>query len=50
MTAPVNEPPRAPWSVGALRHGVLNLADAFAQSLALLSLALGVATAIVERT
>jgi amino acid transporter len=45
MTAPVNEPPRTTWSVGALRHGVLNLADAFAQSLALLSLALGVATA-----
>jgi amino acid transporter len=45
MTEPVNQPPRSTLSVGALRHGVLNLADAFAQSLALLSLALGVATA-----
>src|SRR6266508_3617829 len=45
MTEPVTQPPRSTWSVGELRHGVLNLADAFAQSLALLSLALGVATA-----
>src|SRR6059058_3574241 len=45
MTEPVTRPPRTTRSVGELRHGILNLADAFAQSLALLSLALGVATA-----
>jgi amino acid transporter len=45
MTEPVNQPPGSTSTVGALRHGILNLADAFAQSLALLSLALGVATA-----
>src|SRR6266851_480512 len=38
---------RAPrrWRVGELRHGILGVADAFAQSVALLSLALGVAFA-----
>ena len=41
MTEPVTQRPRSTWSVGELRHGILNLADAFAQSLALLSLALG---------
>src|SRR5438093_2404189 len=45
MTEAVTRPPRSTRSVGELRHGILNLADAFAQSLALLSLALGVATA-----
>jgi amino acid transporter len=45
MTEPTNQPHRSRSSVGELRHGILNLADAFAQSLALLSLALGVATA-----
>src|SRR5919198_3979041 len=45
MTEPISTPQRSRWSVGELRHGILNLADAFAQSLALLSLALGVATA-----
>jgi amino acid transporter len=33
------------WSVGELRHGILGIFDALAQSIALLSLALGVATA-----
>src|SRR5712691_12993680 len=45
MTDPVKPHPRSTWSVGELRHGILNLADALAQSIALLSLALGVATA-----
>src|SRR2546430_14195276 len=45
MTDPVNPRSSSTWSVGELRHGILTLADAFAQSLALLSLALGVATA-----
>jgi amino acid transporter len=45
VTERLSQPDRPRWSVGELRHGILNLADAFAQSLALLSLALGVATA-----
>ena len=31
MTDPVDPRPRSTWSVGELRHGILNLADAFAQ-------------------
>jgi amino acid transporter len=45
VNEPTSQPQRSRWSAGELRHGILNLADAFAQSLALLSLALGVATA-----
>jgi amino acid transporter len=45
MTEPTSEPPRTTWSVGELRHGILNIGDALAQSVALLSLALGVAFA-----
>src|SRR5256885_15321342 len=45
MTDPVNPRSSSTWSVGELRHGILNLADALAHSIALLSLALGVATA-----
>jgi amino acid transporter len=43
MTEPFTRGRR--WSVGELRHGVLGVLDALAQSIALLSLALGVATA-----
>jgi amino acid transporter len=45
MTEPVTPRPHRTSSVGELRHGILNVADALAQSIALLSLALGVATA-----
>src|SRR5436309_9537002 len=44
MTEPMTPRPRTSL-VGELRHGMLNPADALAQSIALLSLALGVATA-----
>src|SRR4051794_37915675 len=44
MTEP-RTPTRRTWTVGELRHGILNLGDALAQSVALLSLALGVAFA-----
>src|SRR5438552_18675595 len=44
MTEPMTPRPRTSL-VGKLRHGILNLGDALAQSIALLSLALGVATA-----
>jgi amino acid transporter len=44
MTEP-RTPTRRTWTVGELRHGILNLGDALAQSIALLSLALGVAFA-----
>jgi amino acid transporter len=43
MTEPVT--PHSRRTAGELRHGILNIADALAQSIALLSLALGVATA-----
>jgi amino acid transporter len=44
MSEPVHA--RSPQTaIGELRHGILNIVDAFAQSVALLSLALGVATA-----
>ena len=45
MSDPAHRDRRSTWAVGELRHGILNLADALAQSIALLSLALGVATA-----
>ena len=45
MTEPARPRARSLTAVGELRHGILNLADALAQSIALLSLALGVATA-----
>ena len=45
MTEPPMPRPHRTSSVGELRHGILNLADALAQSIALLSLALGVGTA-----
>src|SRR3989449_11263749 len=45
MADPVNPRSSSTWSVGELRHGILNIGDALAQSIALLSLALGVATA-----
>src|SRR5438552_6053009 len=45
MTEPATAPARPLGTIGELRHGILNLADALAQSIALLSLALGVATA-----
>jgi amino acid transporter len=45
MTEPATPRPHRTSPVGELRHGILNLADALAQSIALLSLALGVATA-----
>ena len=44
MTAPAPDRRRR-WTVGELRHGILGVFDALAQSVALLSLALGVATA-----
>ncbi|HZC29487.1 MAG TPA: APC family permease [Gaiellaceae bacterium] len=44
MTEPRTGPRRS-WRVGELRHGILNVGDALAQSIALLSLALGVAFA-----
>jgi amino acid transporter len=45
MTEPASPRPTTLATAGELRHGILNLADALAQSIALLSLALGVGTA-----
>jgi amino acid transporter len=45
MSGPATPSPRRTLTVGELRHGILNLGDTLAQSVALLSLALGVATA-----
>ena len=44
MSEPMH-PRSSHTAIGELRHGILNIVDAFSQSLALLSLALGVATA-----
>jgi amino acid transporter len=45
MTEQTTSPTRTVGTGGELRHGILNIADALAQSIALLSLALGVGTA-----
>src|SRR6266852_2662673 len=45
MSEPATGDNRRPANAGELRHGILNLGDALAQSIALLSLALGVGTA-----
>jgi amino acid transporter len=45
MTESTTPGARPLGTIGELRHGILNLADALAQSIALLSLALGVGTA-----
>src|SRR5712691_8560617 len=45
MSEPATGNIRKPTTSGELRHGILNLGDALAQSIALLSLALGVGTA-----
>src|SRR5579864_2181381 len=45
MTEPVRPSGRRTLAAGELHHGILNVADALAQSVALLSLALGVAFA-----
>ena len=45
MSEPATRNIRRPTAAGELRHGILNLGDTLAQSIALLSLALGVGTA-----
>ena len=45
MSEPAKRNIRRPGTAGELRHGILNLGDTLAQSIALLSLALGVGTA-----
>jgi len=45
MSEPATRNIRRPTTAGELRHGILNLGDTLAQSIALLSLALGVGTA-----